>query len=166
MSASVKWAKAGTSVIAIVVRLSFALVCQGCRGCSPANTPGSAAQCWPSRGVHRGRSVVVAAATDGVSGPSHQHQCQADDEEDDPDDQAKMGVGEGRKEGREKEPENDEEDSEADHDVYLVSSGYGGGGWPGQCSRTSFSSVLKRFGVAQPDRRVFAQPGSEGDMLA
>jgi hypothetical protein len=74
-------------------------------------------------GSTSGRSVVMAAATDGVSGPSQQHQCQADDEEDDPDDQAKMGVGEGRKEGREKEPEDDEEDSEADHDVYLVSRG-------------------------------------------
>ncbi len=31
MSASVKWAKAGTSVIAIVIRLSFAFVCRGCR---------------------------------------------------------------------------------------------------------------------------------------
>jgi hypothetical protein len=63
----------------------------------------------------------VAAAADGVSHPSYQHQCHADDEEDDPDDQAKMGVGEGRKEGREQEPEDDKEDSEADHDVYLVS---------------------------------------------
>jgi hypothetical protein len=63
----------------------------------------------------------VAASADGVSHPSHQHQCQAYDEEDDAEDQAKMGVGEGRKEGREEEPEDDEEDSEADHDVYLVS---------------------------------------------
>jgi hypothetical protein len=67
------------------------------------------------------RSVVVAAAADGVSHPSHQHQCQPNDEEDDADDEAKMGVGEGRKEGREDEPEDDEEDSEADHDMYLVS---------------------------------------------
>jgi len=63
----------------------------------------------------------VAAAADGVSRPSYQHQCQADDEEDDPDDEAKMGVGEGRNEGREQEPEDDKEDSETDHDVYLVS---------------------------------------------
>jgi hypothetical protein len=72
-------------------------------------------------GSTSGRSVVVAAAADGVSRPSHQHECQADDEEDDPDDQAKMGVGEGRNEGREEEPEDDKEDSEADHDIYLVS---------------------------------------------
>jgi hypothetical protein len=72
-------------------------------------------------GCTSGRSVVVAAAADGVSRPSHQHECQADDEEDNPDDQAKMGVGEGRNEGREEEPEDDKEDSEADHDVYLVS---------------------------------------------
>jgi hypothetical protein len=72
-------------------------------------------------GSTSGRSVVVAAAADGVSHPSHQHQCQADDEEDDPDDQANMSVGEGRDEGREEEPEDDKEDSEADHDIYLVS---------------------------------------------
>ena len=66
-------------------------------------------------GSTSGRSVVVAASADGVSHPSHQHHCQANDEEDDPDDQAKMGVGEGRKEGRKEEPE------DADHDVYLVS---------------------------------------------
>jgi hypothetical protein len=72
-------------------------------------------------GSTSGRSVVVPAAADGVSHPSHQHQCQANDEEDDAEDEAKMGVGEGRKEGREEESEDDEEDSEADHDVYLVS---------------------------------------------
>ena len=68
-----------------------------------------------------GRLVVVAAATNSVSHPSHQHQQQADDQEDDPDDQANVGVGEGRDEGRQQEPEDDEDDSEADHDDYLVS---------------------------------------------
>jgi hypothetical protein len=72
-------------------------------------------------GSTSGRSVVVPASADSVSHPSHQHQCQANDEEDDAEDEAKMGVGEGRKEGREEESEDDEEDSEADHDVYLVS---------------------------------------------
>ena len=71
---------------------------------------------------HRsGRLVVVAAAGDGVSQPSHHRQEQADGEEDDPEDQNNMGEGEGRDEAREDEPEDDEDDSENDHDVYLVS---------------------------------------------
>src|SRR5271156_1718704 len=76
---------------------------QGCRRCPPTESPGSAAHfaLLAEPGSTSGRSVVVAAAADGVSHPSHQHQCQADGEED--------------------EPEDDEEDSEADHDVYLVS---------------------------------------------
>ena len=68
-----------------------------------------------------GGLVVVAAAADGVSHPSHQRQYQADDEEDDPEDQHNMGEGEGRDEAREQEPEDDKDDSENDHDVYLVS---------------------------------------------
>src|ERR1700729_208843 len=131
MSASVKWARAGTSVIAIVICLSFACMCRDCRVCSP---PQNSHHCTrlgrfllAEPGSPYGRSVVVPAAADGVSHPSHQHQCQADDEEDDPDDEKQMGVGEGRKEGREEESEDDEEDSEANHDVYLVSSGYGEG---------------------------------------
>src|ERR1700730_10559256 len=112
------------SVIAIVIRLS-SRVCVGTVGVVrgpriPRTAPAPTAFFWPGGGVHTARSVLVPAAADGVSHPSHQHQCQADDEEDDPDDQAKMGVSEGRKEGREEEPEDDEEDSEADHDGYLV----------------------------------------------
>jgi hypothetical protein len=75
----------------------------------------------PTRWVTPGRLVVVAAAADGVSRPSRDHQEQADDEEDDPDDQANMGEGEGRDEAREQKPEHDKDDSENDHDVYLVS---------------------------------------------
>jgi hypothetical protein len=63
----------------------------------------------------------VAAAADGVSHPSHQHQQQADDEQEGSDDQAKMGVEEGGYEGGQEEPEDDKDDSEADHELYLVS---------------------------------------------
>ena len=38
--------------------------------------------------------VVVAATTDGVAGPSCDHQHQADDEQDDPDGHAKLRIGE------------------------------------------------------------------------
>src|SRR5580698_3809931 len=100
-------------------------MCRDCRVCSPAKNSPHCTRLGRFSAGRAGesirRSVVMPAAADGVSHPSHQHQCQADDEEDDPDDKAKMGVGEGRKEGREEEPEDDEEDSEADHDVYLVS---------------------------------------------
>ena len=68
-----------------------------------------------------GRSVVVAAATNSVSRPSHEHHQQTDDQQDDPDHHANMGEGEGRDEGRQEEPEDDKDDSENDHDDYLVS---------------------------------------------
>jgi hypothetical protein len=83
---------------------SFELLCRaGIHGNEePLPTaPGSASHCWPSRGVHRRRSVVVTAAADGVSHPSHHQQDQADNEEDDAGDQNKMGEGEGRDEARE-----------------------------------------------------------------
>jgi hypothetical protein len=80
-------------------------------------------ECWPSRGATSGRSVVVAAATDGVSCPSRYGKYHADNEEDDPDDQAKMGEGERGDEAGEEESEDDEDDSESDHDMYLVSAG-------------------------------------------
>jgi hypothetical protein len=110
-------------VIAIVIRL----FCRGYVSGLPALSADGSTRLGRSfallaePGSTSGRSVIVPAATDGVSRSSYQHQCQANDEEDDPDGQAKTGVGEGRKEGREDEPEDDEEDSEADHDVYLVS---------------------------------------------
>jgi len=63
------------------------------------------------------RLVVVTAAADSVSHPSHQRQEQADDQEDDPDDQTNVGVGEGRYEGREEESEDDKDDSDGDHGV-------------------------------------------------
>jgi hypothetical protein len=63
----------------------------------------------------------MAAATDSVTHPSHQHQKHADDEQDDPDYQANMGEGEGGDEGGEEESEDDKDDSEDDHDIYLVS---------------------------------------------
>src|SRR6185312_8137868 len=72
---------------------------------------------WPGQC----RSVVVAAAADAVSHPSHHGQYQAHDEQDDADDQNNMGEGEGRDEAREHEPQNDEDDSENDHDGYLIS---------------------------------------------
>src|SRR5271170_7406617 len=130
---------------------------QGCRRCPPTESPGSAAHfaLLAEPGSTSGRSVVVAAAADGVSHPSHQHQCQADDEEDDPDDQANMSVGEGRDEGREEEPEDDKEDSEADHDVYLVSVDV----WE-EDGRVSVGGrhlawCSSDLGVFPPDRRVF-----------
>ena len=58
-------------------------------------------------------SVVVAAAADGVSCPSHHGKYHADNEEDDPEDHKKMGEGEGRDEAGEEEPENDKDDSES-----------------------------------------------------
>jgi hypothetical protein len=63
----------------------------------------------------------VAAAADGVSGPSQYCQYYADNEEDDPDGHKKMGEGESRDEAGEDEPEDDEDDSETDHGMYLVS---------------------------------------------
>src|SRR5271168_5225102 len=79
-----------------------------------------------------GRLVVVAAAGDGVSHPSHHRQEQADGEEDDPKDQNNMGEGEGRDEAGEDEPDDEEDDSENDHDVYLsFSVNVLGGGLPG-----------------------------------
>jgi hypothetical protein len=110
-------------VIAIVIRLFFRGYVSGLPALSADESTrlGRSFALLAEPGSTSGRSVVVPASADGVSHPSHQHHCQANDEEDDPDDQAKMGVGEGRKEGREEEPEDDEEDSEADHDVYLVS---------------------------------------------
>jgi hypothetical protein len=42
----------------------------------------------------------VAAATDGVSGPSRHGKYYADNEEDDPEDHKKMSKGEGREEAR------------------------------------------------------------------
>ena len=51
-------------------------------------------------GSTSGRSVVVAAATDGVSGPSRHGKYHADNEEDDPEDHKKMSKGEGRDEAR------------------------------------------------------------------
>jgi hypothetical protein len=61
--------------------------------------------------VPPGRLVVVAAAADGVSHPSHQRQHQADDE-DDAEDQYNMGEGESRDEAREEQPEDDKDDSD------------------------------------------------------
>ena len=55
-----------------------------------------------------GRSVVVAAAADGVSCPSRHGKYHADNEEDDAEDHKKMSEGEGRDEAREEEPEDDE----------------------------------------------------------
>ncbi|BBY38921.1 hypothetical protein MMAN_30550 [Mycobacterium mantenii] len=76
----------------------------------------------PTRWVTRlAGLVVVTAAADGVSHPSHQHQYQTDDEEDDPEDQNNVGEGEGRDEAREQESEDDKDDSENDHNVCLVS---------------------------------------------
>jgi hypothetical protein len=68
-----------------------------------------------------GLLVVVAASSDRVPHPSHQHHDQAHDEEDDADDHADVGEGEGRNEAREEESEDDEDDSEDDHDDFLVS---------------------------------------------
>ena len=67
------------------------------------------------------RSVVVAAAADGVSHPSHHGKYHADNEEDDAEDHKKMSEGECRDEAREEESENEKDDSETDHDMYLVS---------------------------------------------
>ena len=71
----------------------------------------------------------MAAATDGVSRPSHQHHQQADDEEDDSDDQDDVSEREGRDEAGKDEPEDDEDDSENDHDVYLVLMSYAVDAW-------------------------------------
>jgi hypothetical protein len=100
------------------------------------------------------RSVVVAAATDGMSCPSRHGKYHADNEEDDPEDHKKMSEGEGRDEAREQEPENEKDDSESDHDMYLVSADMLGGRSV-RCWKASLVLALKRFGAAPPDRRVF-----------
>jgi len=121
MSASVKWAKAGTSVIAIVIRLFFRGYVSGLPALSADESTRLGRPVLAEPGSTSGRSVVVPASADGVSHPSHQHQCQAYDEEDDAEDEAKMSEGEGGDEAGEEESEDDEDDSETDHDVYLVS---------------------------------------------
>src|SRR6202044_951846 len=97
MSASVKGAKGGTSVIAIVIRLFSRGYVSGLPALSADESTrlGRSLALLAEPGSTSGRSVVVPAAADGVSRPSYQHQCQANDEEDDPDGQAKIGVGEG-----------------------------------------------------------------------
>jgi hypothetical protein len=53
MSASVKWAKAGTSVIAMVIRLFFRGYVSGLPALSADESTRLGRQCWPSRGAHR-----------------------------------------------------------------------------------------------------------------
>jgi hypothetical protein len=121
MSASVKWAKAGTSVIAIVIRLFF----RGYLSGLPALTAGESTRLGrpvlAEPGSTSCRSVVVTAAADGMSCPSRHGKYHADNEEDDAEDEAKMSEGEGGDEAGEEESEDDEDDSETDHDMYLVS---------------------------------------------
>jgi hypothetical protein len=108
-------------VIAIVIRLFFRGYVSGLPGLFTREYTRLGRPVLAEPGSTSCRSVVVAAAADGMSRPSRHGKYHADNEEEDPDDEAKMGVGEGRKEGREEEPEDDEEDSEADHNEYLVS---------------------------------------------
>jgi hypothetical protein len=110
-------------VIAIVIRLFFRGYVSGLPALSADESTrlGRSFALLAEPGSTSGRSVVVPASADGVSHPSHQHQCQAYDEEDDAEDEAKMSEGEGGDEAGEEESEDDEDDSETDHDVYLVS---------------------------------------------
>jgi hypothetical protein len=110
-------------VIAIFIRLFFRGYVSGLPALSADESTrlGRSFALLAEPGSTSGRSVVVPASADGVSHPSHQHQCQANDEEDDAEDEAKMSEGEGGDEAGEEESEDDEDDSETDHDVYLVS---------------------------------------------
>jgi hypothetical protein len=108
-------------VIAIVIRLFFRGYVSGLPALSADESTRLGRPVLAEPGSTSGRSVVVPASADGVSHPSHQHQCQAYDEEDDAEDEAKMSEGEGGDEAGEEESEDDEDDSETDHDVYLVS---------------------------------------------
>jgi hypothetical protein len=121
MSASVKWAKAGTSVIAIVMRLFFRGYVSGLPALSADESTRLGRPVLAEPGSTSCRSVVVAAAADGMSCPSRHGKYHADNEEDEPEDHKKMSEGEGGDEAGEEESEDDEDDSESDHDMYLVS---------------------------------------------
>jgi hypothetical protein len=108
-------------VIAIVIRLFFRGYVSGLPGLFASESTRLGRPVLAEPGSTSCRSVVVAAAADGMSCPSRHGKYHADNEEDGPDDEAKMSEGEGGDEAGEEESEDDEDDSETDHDMYLVS---------------------------------------------
>jgi hypothetical protein len=83
MSASVKWAKAGTSVIAIVIRLFFRGYVSGLPALSADESTRLGRPVLAEPGSTSGRSVVMPVAADGMSCPSRHGKYHADNEEDD-----------------------------------------------------------------------------------
>lgn len=94
-------------------------------------------------------SVVVAAASDGVSHPAHEHHQQADDQENYPDDQENVSEGESWCDTWEYEPEGDEDDSEDDHEIDLVSA----------CDARIVLPIVMRIPLLLFDGSVEALPG-------